>query len=174
MYLRLHDDGGLALVDSQFNRPLWDFNTTTLGTAEPDVEVLGHGIVAGDTKGGTLNRGQAIVSPDGQNVMVLTRQGTLRVRNMITQRETVLVSGGGDTLRLQSNGNLVLRDSAGADIWSSGTYHRPEPGAVNRAFTLGIGDDGIANLQDPLTGVILWSSAQGVLAQPQPVELIAV
>lgn len=171
--LRLHDDGGLALVDSQFNRPLWSWDADTIARADPLTEVVGTGLVAGPSGVSTLSRQQAILSEDGTSVLELTATGRLRTRDTVSQTETVIVPEGAVTVTIQSNGNLVALDAAGEAIWSSGTAHRPDHTLVNRAFTLQMGEDGNALLVDPHYNNVLWTAADGLIDRAEPPQTLS-
>ncbi|MEM8819443.1 MAG: hypothetical protein AAGE90_07955 [Pseudomonadota bacterium] len=157
MYLRLHDDGSLVLVDSQFNQPLWTDGGGVIGRAEPDVAVLGTTLTAGDASGGVLSRGQAIVSEDGRSVLMLTSGGQLIVHDAATQAANVIDEGGA-TLTMQLDGNLVLQDEAGGVVWDTGTHQSAvaDPGAA--AFSVTVASDGVAVLTDARSNDVLWTS----------------
>ncbi|MEM9797793.1 MAG: hypothetical protein AAF919_14970 [Pseudomonadota bacterium] len=171
--LRLHNDGGLALVDSQFNRPLWSWDADTIARADPLTEVVGTGLVAGPSGVSTLNRQEAILSEDGTSVLELTATGMLRARDTVSQTETVIVPEGAVTVTIQGNGNLVARDAAGDAIWSSGTAHGPDHTLVNRAFTLEMGEDGNVLLVDPQYDSVLWTAADGLIDRAEPPQTLS-
>ena len=170
-FLRIHDDGGVALVDSQFNRPLWTFGSDDAVAAAPEVEVLGSSLAATAEAGATMERNQALVSADGRQILLLDDDGRLIQRDIVSQEQTVLAEGG-DTLRMQRNGNLVLRDADDGAVWTSNTGWSGEGGDVLRPFTLEMGDDGDPTIVDSEYGQPVWSMEAGVIDAPQPVDTV--
>lgn len=81
--------------------------------------------------GHNLNAGEELISPDGNNVLIMQTDGNLVEYDGTTGKAIwasgTVATGSNDHLAMQTDGNLVLYNSANTPLWQSGTYGASKP-----------------------------------------------
>jgi len=129
--LVLQGDGNLVEYSNSSGTALWSSGTTGKSVADLNMQPDGNLVLYG-TNGqalwtsNTSGKGMAnlVLQPDG----TLALQGssvTLWNNNKLYPGQTLVTSDSKHKLTLQSDGNLVLYNSAGAATWASNTAGKP-------------------------------------------------
>lgn len=110
-------------------------------------------------QGDTLTEGQALFSPLGEGFeLILQTDGNL-VEYLVSAGRAVWssrTSGAGETLRFQTDGNIVLYSSTNHALWSTGTF------GANPATVFGVNVNGA--LYAATARTLLWSVPPAVPA----------
>lgn len=156
---------GDAVVTSASGQVLWHTGTTGSGNALTvtdggDVQVAAGTVVRWHnrapganvlTPGGSLAPGQTLWDTTGKNRLVMRGDGVLVVYVGSVRRWAAIGGTRGSTMRMQTDGNVVLYDVYGRPKWASNTSRYKGTG-----MQLTAGTDGNVVLRQ--NGVVRWQS----------------
>lgn len=140
------------------------------GTVEPVAAppTMPGVIHLGDTlePGMEMRRGEMLMSASGRFAAVFELDGDFEIVDLESPEAAPLwrADDDGDWIAMQTDGNLVLYEDDDDAQFATKTHNEE----AERPFSATIGDDGVLRVIDSQADAVLWTSAEGRLAQAAP------